>query len=154
MKLRNFTFEVPPTSLPMLDSRCMSFGHVLFKFVKSTHTPHFPKDLGTMTIFASQVVMYISLMNLVFNNFSVSCFAAFCFSNPSFLFFCATSQIFRSIANLWQMTLGLISRMSSSAYARKSDFFLNKFINSAFLAFSSPCLMNLNFSTIAPIWIF
>ena len=52
------------------------------------------------------------------------------------------------------MTLRSILGISSDAYAKRSKFFLNKLINSAFIASSSPRLMNVNFSAIVPYGLF
>ena len=154
MKLRNLASEALSTNLSMLGSGQASFGHALFKYVKSTHILHYPKDLGTITTLANHVVKCISFMNPAISNFTVSCVAAFCFLIMSFLFFCGKGRTFGSIANLWKMIFGSIPSVSSGAHANRSELDCRRLISSIFMATGSSRPTNVNFCDVAPIWIF
>jgi len=61
-KIRTLQPEALSTSASMLGSGYESFGHALFKSVKSTHILHFPFAFFTRTTLANYSGYWISLM--------------------------------------------------------------------------------------------
>ena len=78
----------------------LSFGHALFRSVKSTQTRHFPFFFLTTTGLASQSGYLTSVIDPTLSNFSTSSFIAAARSGPSFRLFCLTGLNVGSILSL------------------------------------------------------
>ena len=112
--------EALSTNASMLGSGYESFGHALFKSVKSTHILHFPFAFFTRTTLASHSGYCISLMCPTLSSFCVSSFTTRHRSSLNFLLLYRTGRTLASMARWWHKKSGSMPDMSATVHANAS----------------------------------
>ena len=130
MKDKSSLSAVASTNWSICGRGKLSFGHALFRSVKSTQTRHFPFFLLTTTGLASQSRYLTSVIDPTLRNFLTSSFTAEARSGPSFRLFCLTGLKVGSIFSSWHVMLMSIPGISSAAHANVLRFFLRQAMSS------------------------
>ena len=124
MNVSNLFPAVESTNWSILGRGKLSFGQVLFEFMKSTHILHFPFDFFTSTTLASQLGQQISQIKPAYSSLLTSSVIAWFRSGAKTLCLCQTGFFSGSTFSLCWMTFGDMPSMSSGLHAKTSRFSL------------------------------
>ena len=121
MKLISWCPAVASTSLSICGTANGSFGHDLFRSVKSMQTLHLSFFFLMTTMLASHSGYWTSLMNPVFYRFLTSSLMISSLSGANFLLLCLMGWCKGSTWSLCTITSGSIPGISSWDQAKQSE---------------------------------
>src|SRR3990170_9001200 len=118
-----------------------SFGHALFRSVKSMHNLHFPLALRTTTGFANHVGCSAPLTRPAASSFLISSAMNCCRSKACFRTFCLTGRAWGKMARWCSITFLGTPGMSDGRHANTSTFACRKATSALFYLLSRVALM-------------